>query len=97
MRLALFQAWDMAPEACLFLDNWLATHVPLPDTPLAQWPDVEALWSHMAHDKKNVANQVVDVGWHGWGKAEWPVMLEKSAFEATWAGFVRSLEEAGAT
>ena len=49
----------------------------------------------MTHDKKNVADKVVDVAWHGWGKVEWPVMLEKSTFEATWARFVRSLEEAG--
>ena len=97
LRLALFQAKDSSPEACLFLDRWLATHVPLPNTPLTQWPDAESLWSHMAHDKKNVADLVVDVAWHGWGKAEWPVMLEKSAFEATWTRFVRSLEEAGTT
>ena len=97
LRFVLFQAMDRAAEACLFLDRWLATHVPLPDTPLAQWPDAKALWSHMTHDKKNVADQVVDVAWHGWGQAEWPVMLEKSAFEATWARFVRSLEEAGTT
>ena len=97
LRLVLFQAQDSSPEACLFLDRWLATHVPLPDTPLAQWPDADALWSQMAHDKKNVADQVVDVAWHGWGKATWPVMLEKSTFEATWARFVRSLEEAGTT
>ena len=97
LKFVLFQAQDHVPEACLFLDRWLATHVPLPDTPLTQWPDAEALWSHMAHDKKNVADQVVDVTWHGWGQAEWPVMLEKSAFEATWGRFVRSLEEAGTT
>ena len=95
LRLVLFQAKESSPEACLFLDNWLATHVPLPDTPLAQWPDAEALWSHMTHDKKNVADQVVDVAWRGWGQAKCPVMLEKSTFEATWARFVRSLEEAG--
>ena len=95
LRFVLFQAKDAAPEACQFLDRWIATHVPLPDTPLAQWPDAEALWSHMTHDKKNVADKVVDVAWHGWGKVEWPVMLEKSTFEATWARFVRSLEEAG--
>ena len=97
LRFVLFQAMDRAPEACLFLDRWLETHVPLPNTPLAQWPDAESLWSHMTHDKKNVADQVVDVAWHGWGKASWPVMLEKSAFEATWGRFVRSLEEAGTT
>ena len=95
LRFVLFQAKDSSPEACLFLDRWLAIQVPLPGAPLTQWPDAESLWSHMAHDKKNVADQVVDVAWHGWGKAEWPVMLEKSTFEATWARFVRSLGEAG--
>ena len=95
LRFVLSQAQDSSPKACLFLDRWLATHVPLPVTPLAQWPDAEGLWSHMTHDKKNVADQVVDVAWHGWGKAEYPVILEKPTFEATWARFVRSLEEAG--
>ena len=97
LRFVLFQAQHHAPEACMFLDNWLGAHVPLPATPLAQWPDAGVLWARMTHDKKNVADQVMDVAWLGWGKAEWPVMLEKSAFEATWVRFVRSLEEAGLT
>jgi 3-dehydroquinate synthase len=97
LRFVLFQAKDHAPEACMFLDNWLGAHVPLPATPLAQWPDAGVLWARMTHDKKNVADQVVDVAWLGWGKAEWPVMLEKSTFEATWVRFVRSFEEAGLT
>ena len=90
LKFVLFQARTV-PEACLFLDRWLATHVPLPDAP-AQWPDAESRRSHMAPTRRTLRTRWwTSPGTDGAGG--WPVVLEKSAFEATWARFVRSLEK----
>jgi 3-dehydroquinate synthase len=71
-------------------DAWLRRHVPIPAVGL---PDAERMWECMLHDKKNTSGVVRDVAWRGMGSVIWPVEWKKTAFEATWASFLRCWSE----
>ena len=96
LRFALFEAKEgslskeplsgESLEEAAWIERWLQTHLPLPEL---TWPTAEVLWHWMSHDKKNVHAEVRDMAWRGIGQIHWPVIWEKSAFEATWTRFLR--------
>ena len=78
---------ELPHEQAKKLSAFLRAQVPLPQN----WSFTgEELWSYMAHDKKNVGNEIRDVAWRGVGTVLWPVHWKKQSFEATWSAFVRS-------
>ena len=81
---------ELSHEQAKKLSVILHTQVPLPQN----WSfTAEELWNYMAHDKKNVGNEIRDVAWRGVGHILWPVHWKKKSFEATWSAFVRSWEK----
>lgn len=96
LRFALFEAKHGALteepldeeglKDAVWIDQWLQAHLPLPES---KWPDANALWQWMSHDKKNTHAEVRDMAWRGVGRINWPLTWEKVAFEATWTRFLR--------
>ena len=96
LRFALFEAKHGALteepldeeglKDAVWIDQWLQAHLPLPES---KWPDANALWQWMSHDKKNTHAEVRDMAWRGVGRINWPLTWEKAAFEATWTRFLR--------
>ena len=96
LRFALFEAKEgslskepLGEESlkdAAWIERWLQTHLPMPEL---TWPTAEVLWHWMSNDKKNVHAEVRDMAWRGIGQIHWPVIWEKSAFEATWTRFLR--------